>query len=456
VDEGFQFALDDFGAGHSSLITLVAASPHYLKLDRGIVSGVHEDPYKQHLVKAIVSFASSVESKLIAEGIEQIEELETVMRLGVRYAQGFLFARPEENPPALSAEMRMQTIQLMRRFHYPRVSVTAPISAIALRPPTLAPNQKTCDEVDSFFRSTPSVDHIVIVDGENPVGLVPKRHFYTIAGGRFGFPLFQRKPVDKIAKMRPLVIEEDIDITVLGKLAMEREQEDLYDPVVVTDASGRFVGTVTMKRLLSQSIRLELQMATNANPLTGLPGNALIEQWLQEAIDVAKYSIVYADLDRFKEYNDSYGFPQGDAMIKLTAKILSERVGELCADARLGHVGGDDFVIVAKSIIKPDPLQRICDAFDVEKAELFNMQDVRKGSYIAMDRQGNRENVPLVTLSLSALTSDIVGPIPHAGQLGQFAASLKKHVKARNREHGSSGFLFERRRRPGMEGIEAC
>ena len=76
VEQGFQVALDDFGAGHSGLVTLVAMTPHFLKLDRAIISNIHFSSYKQKLIKAISSFSTNVETYMIGEGIEKIEELE--------------------------------------------------------------------------------------------------------------------------------------------------------------------------------------------------------------------------------------------------------------------------------------------------------------------------------------------------------------------------------------------
>ncbi|HVP19184.1 MAG TPA: EAL domain-containing protein [Spirochaetia bacterium] len=92
--QGFLVALDDFGSGHSGLLTLVAAAPHFIKLDQGLVSRVDGDPYRQKLISAIVAFASSVGSELIAEGIQRIEEKDVLADLGVRYGQGYLIGEP--------------------------------------------------------------------------------------------------------------------------------------------------------------------------------------------------------------------------------------------------------------------------------------------------------------------------------------------------------------------------
>lgn len=98
VAEGFHIALDDFGAGHSGLITLVAITPHYLKLDRELVKGIHRNHYKQGLVKHIATFADSVGSHILGEGIETEEELNTLLRLGARYGQGFFLEGRLRNP----------------------------------------------------------------------------------------------------------------------------------------------------------------------------------------------------------------------------------------------------------------------------------------------------------------------------------------------------------------------
>ena len=102
ANQGFKIALDDFGSGYSGLITLIASTPHYMKLDMALVRDIHKHDYKQKLVKAIIAFASSVNARLIAEGVETVEELEVLIRYGIRYAQGFLFGLPESEPYALT------------------------------------------------------------------------------------------------------------------------------------------------------------------------------------------------------------------------------------------------------------------------------------------------------------------------------------------------------------------
>jgi EAL domain-containing protein (putative c-di-GMP-specific phosphodiesterase class I) len=93
--QGYRIALDDFGSGHSGLLTLVAATPHYIKLDRALVARVDTDPYRQKLISAVAVFAANVGTELVGEGIERAEELKVLVDLGVRYGQGFYIGKAE-------------------------------------------------------------------------------------------------------------------------------------------------------------------------------------------------------------------------------------------------------------------------------------------------------------------------------------------------------------------------
>lgn len=104
--QGFEMALDDFGSGHSSLVTLVHCTPRYLKLDQAIVRGIDGAPYQQQLVKALAAFSAGVGAQLIAEGVETWPELETLARLGVRLAQGYLLGFPALDPQGVAPAIR--------------------------------------------------------------------------------------------------------------------------------------------------------------------------------------------------------------------------------------------------------------------------------------------------------------------------------------------------------------
>ncbi|SHT01101.1 PAS domain S-box/diguanylate cyclase (GGDEF) domain-containing protein [Mycobacteroides abscessus subsp. abscessus] len=93
-DQGFQIAVDDAGAGYSSLQAISEIQPDYIKVDRSLISKIHENKVKKHILDAFVTFAKKMDSIIIAEGIEMEEELEAVMQLGIDCGQGFYISRP--------------------------------------------------------------------------------------------------------------------------------------------------------------------------------------------------------------------------------------------------------------------------------------------------------------------------------------------------------------------------
>ncbi len=235
-------------------------------------------------------------------------------------------------------------------------------------------------------------------------------------------------------------------MTALAKLAMERPPDELYDPVIVVDTSGNLVGTVTIRQLIIRSTALEVQSAKGASPLTGLPGNRSIESWILNAFNQTDAHVLYADLDRFKEYNDCYGFLRGDEMIRCLAGVLSRILMALSPEAKLGHIGGDDFVIVSPATVGPESVEALCRQFDQARIDLFDPTDVERGYFRATDRRGQEVEVPLVTLSVAVVPCEAVRNVEHPGALAQMAASLKRKVKEITTTSRKSEFLFERRK----------
>ncbi|MCX7828418.1 MAG: EAL domain-containing protein [Thermanaerothrix sp.] len=105
ASQGFRIALDDFGSGDSGLVTLVRCTPHFIKLDMEIVRGIGASGYRRRLVKALVYFAMGVDARIIAEGVEDVEDLKALMELNVPMAQGFLFGRPSPDAPLREDEI---------------------------------------------------------------------------------------------------------------------------------------------------------------------------------------------------------------------------------------------------------------------------------------------------------------------------------------------------------------
>jgi diguanylate cyclase (GGDEF)-like protein len=306
-----------------------------------------------------------------------------------------------------------------------KFSFNLPVSTMAIKPCTIHAGSTDCAALDRLFYDNPKIDHVVIIKDEKPVSILTRLFFYSILGGRYGYALFQKKYIDAIADYKILCVNENTDLRTVSSLAMGRNPRQLYDPVIVVDDTGYFVGTVTMKQVINNAFDLEIKIATSANPLTHLPGNLIIGFWLEELLQEGRFSVLYCDLDHFKEYNDTYGFARGDEVLKFTAKLLSV-FAENIPDTKLGHIGGDDFIIVSQNTIEKNVLQELCMDFDRKIKDFFSSKHADQGFYHALSRQGKKITIPLISLSIAVITEDNFNGTPHPGQLGQVAAILKK------------------------------
>jgi GGDEF domain-containing protein/CHASE3 domain sensor protein len=184
---------------------------------------------------------------------------------------------------------------------------------------------------------------------------------------------------------------------------------------------------ITMAKRLKQ---LE-EMSLDTSPLTRLPGGVSIEKTMQERIlsgDLIAFCLF--DIDNFKSYNDHYGYAKGNDLIKATAKIILDAVSELgTADDYIGHIGGDDFVIITK----PDSYEKICnaviDSFDKTVPVFYDSEIRKRGYIIADDRQGKQVTFPLASISIAVVTNAKRKFINYI-QFGEIAAEMKEYAKS--------------------------
>ena len=184
------------------------------------------------------------------------------------------------------------------------------------------------------------------------------------------------------------------------------------------------------------------QNQKNANPLTGFAGNKAIEKELARRIDRCEaFAFLYIDIDNFKAYNDYYGYQKGDESILFLADIITEAVTSLGGQGDfVGHIGGDDFVIVT-SLNRADFIGRhIIDEFDKGSLVLLNEEDIRKGYLEIRSRLGEIRRVPLMSLTIALVLND-GERLKHFAQVSDIASELKKFGK------GMTGSVVVRERR---------
>ncbi len=174
----------------------------------------------------------------------------------------------------------------------------------------------------------------------------------------------------------------------------------------------------------------------DANPLTKLPGNVSILNELQNRIDKkVPLAVAYIDLDKFKVYNDKYGFNHGDEVIRETARILIRANQELGSpDDFIGHIGGDDFVVVTK----PDRVDSLClkiiEDFEKVAPTFYKEEDRKAGFILGQDRKGILQKFSFISISIGVVTNEH-RELTHVAQIGEIGAELKSAAKAKERSN---------------------
>ncbi|MDQ7835835.1 MAG: bifunctional diguanylate cyclase/phosphodiesterase [Humidesulfovibrio sp.] len=434
--QGYLVAVDDAGAGYSGLTSIAQIRPEFIKIDMSLIQGIDKDPVKRALIETFVTFADKIGSKIIAEGIESQAQAACLVDIGVHYGQGYYLARPDApKPPLLLDTSYLRSTQDQTRL---TTSCLMPIGnlveAAQVRPSgMLVPDAQQC------FETLRQQASIVVADGDRPLGLVMEYQLNRQLSGQFGSALYSKRTIDAIMDKSPLIVDEATPVEQTAKAAMLREKIKAYDDIIVT-RQNRVLGIVTVQRLLNALAHVQVEMAKGTNPLTGLPGNVTLEREVESLVAAGKgFAIAYADLDNFKVYNDTYGFKNGDRVIKLSAEMLDHsvrRYGD--ATAKLFHIGGDDFVLVSR----PEHVERICQSatrcFKRLIRGCYCQEDRKRGEVQATGRDGVERTYPLVSLSIGIL--EIAGPCTLM-EIGERAAQVKKIAKAKP----GNGYVWDRR-----------
>jgi diguanylate cyclase (GGDEF)-like protein len=188
------------------------------------------------------------------------------------------------------------------------------------------------------------------------------------------------------------------------------------------------------------------------SPLTGLPGNVRILEFLANMVTSGQpFALLYADLDNFKVYNDHYGFLRGDDALRLAARCIQETALEVVGDDTfVGHLGGDDFVVVCP----PENAERVCKELLERTARdfpsLYEEEDRSRGFIEIENRQRRVERFPLLSISIGVATTSRRG-FSHPSEAVAVATELKEYAK---RTDGPS-YAVDRRAAPETEAPSA-
>lgn len=429
---GVGVALDDFGHGHSSFEMWYELRPEYVKIDRFLVHGLRESAGRLAIVRSLVDVAQALGTDLIAEGIEHADDLRLLRDIGIRYGQGFFIGRPDRAARQLpiATSVRPSTdeaVPLHPRIASNPAARTLRVGQLLIEAQPLTPNA-TSDDVSRVFDRHPGLHAIPVVKDDYPVGLINRRNFMEQFARPFVRELRARESCMRFVSPSPVICEADQPIDSMVDVLRGEDQRYLTDGFIIV-RNGRYAGIGTGEALVRSVTELRIEAARYANPLTLLPGNIPITAHIERLLASKRpFAAAYFDLNNFKPFNDAFGYFRGDEVIKQLADVLTAHAA--AGLDFVGHVGGDDFVVLFQSEDWRERSVAAYRTFNAEVRTFFPEGERATGQFDSEDRSGRAVQYPLTTVAVGiACIRDCTGL--QAVDVANLAATAKRDAKRR-------------------------
>ncbi|MGA8010133.1 MAG: GGDEF domain-containing protein, partial [Thiomonas sp.] len=403
--------------------------PRYLKIDRSFTANLGDDPFKAAFVQSMLLLAEASQSIVVAEGVESERDLLTLRELGVPMAQGYFIARPRRRPPSEPAAITRSILdspQPTLHVSASRGSIEQSVLGLARRVEPVRPETKL-DVILQALADDRDLMSVPVVDDDGlPLGIINR---YILADRLFRpnvRDLFGNKPCSLIMSSDVLRLDAKSSLQQASTLIAESSSRHATEGMLVTD-QGQYRGVLLVGDLLRLVTEFQVQAARYANPLTLLPGNVpindCIDRWLREG---RRFAAAYCDIDNFKPFNDKFGYRMGDEIILLLAELLKTHLPQ--ATNFVGHVGGDDFIVLSQSIEWESELQQVLRGFESGVAGYFEADVLHDRGFWADNRRGDAIFFPIPTLSIGAVRVNAHAFESHR-ELSNVLADMKKAAK---------------------------
>lgn len=431
-DHGFKLAMDDFGTGYSGLRMLYEAKPDFLKIDRFFIEGINTDTRKRLFVRSFAAIAHALDMQIIAEGVETDVEHLYAREMGCDLIQGYFIARPTSDisqiataspPVRLNADRRRQSKSadvIEHILNLKAIEVGAPL-----------------EHLFDILHQNPTQSVVPVVNARGvAVGAVFESDVKSIIYSDFGRDLVKNRccAANLFNYTRVMTV---LDIHTRPRQFLECDIGQIQDGVLVSEG-GVYVGYLPPAAILKLTHAHQLAESRRQNPLSGLPANEAIGEFLQTYHDAVHTDRVFIhfDFDDFKPFNDAYGFRRGDRAIIIFSNILKRS----CAskDLFIGHVGGDDFFAGAsgKAVARLIELSAIVrDRFRRDVASLYKPEERLIGSICGIARDGMPARFPLMSCSAGIVEIRAGASVSSLERLSELLAVAKKRAKASPDRH---------------------
>ncbi|QFR50152.1 GGDEF domain-containing protein [Sulfurimonas lithotrophica] len=420
-DESFSIAIDDFGIGYSGYKLLYDVEPDVIKIDRFFLTNIEKDAKKKLMVRNIIHLAVQLGIKLIAEGVETKEELLTCRDIGCHLVQGYFVQHPTKETSEI-LETYPHIAKLVKRNSRSN-NVKENIKSNLDKIDSLKINTNMSDVFDYFKKHQKVTIVPVINSNKEPVGILLEEEVKDLLYSPYGRSLLLNNGSKK-SKLKNLIKPcGSTDINSDTSTIIELFSNDTESKGIIITKNSKYYGFLSARSIINIMNAQNILHAREQNPLTKLPGNSLIEKYIDEAIHSKEtYIMCYFDLDNFKAFNDVYGFRNGDRVIQLFSDILRKNLNSSFFKA---HIGGDDFFVGVKcsnettysysfesncsldiencseesSCAKILSIEHIIHKFINDVKEFYTPDDKLNGYIVSKDRDGEAKKFDLLSVS---------------------------------------------------------
>ncbi|KLE10452.1 diguanylate cyclase [Aliarcobacter butzleri L355] len=403
-ESGYKIAIDDFGIGVSGLKLLYFSEAHIIKLDRFFITNIDQDSKKKLFCSSIIEMAHIMGMQVIAEGIETAKEFYTCKDIGADFIQGYLVQKPTTNIDKIEKIYNNICSLILEDKRASQNNFIDEKFIENILP--LNVNTSLYDLFLHFKENTKS--HFVPITDEfgNFLGIIYESDIKKISYSQYGLSLAQNRTFSStlLKYIKPaLSVEISWGIDKILEIYNLNSNNSLG---IFITSSDKYIGFINLNSLLTLSYNRNIEIATNQNPLTKLPGNNQIEKFIDKSFKKNQKDIthiIYFDFNDFKPFNDIYGFRQGDRAILIFSELLQKRYPK---DSFIAHIGGDDFFVGLKNKDKEDVFEltsNVQDEFRNSAKNIYSKEDKKNGFIISKDRFNEKRRFELLSVSAAII-----------------------------------------------------
>jgi EAL domain-containing protein (putative c-di-GMP-specific phosphodiesterase class I) len=433
-DAGFKIAVDDAGAGYSSLHTIAELRPDFVKIDRSLVRTLQDNGPRRALLSTLTRFASQVGASVIAEGCETRDELSAVIECGVTYGQGYVMARPNDGFKGIRKDIKEFITERMSHRMSRVLGSSYSIEKMARKGVALSPDAPGADAAQKF-RKFPDMQCIAMVcDNGHVEGLLTRARWESCGGAEQ-----PEAPLRNWMDPRPLIVDAETPLESAAVRTTYRGGAQFQDDIVVV-RGGAFVGLVPIRALMEAIITHKVNGPRYEHPVSGLPTMASAEIAVNEMLGAGKpVGLALVEVAYFRAFNQHFGLSAGDGMLQETAAFLRDAVG---ADGQASHLRGNDFLLT----VAPEKLEAVCkriaESYAQTAHDFYSAEERKQGFFQTVDPAGQARRVPLAVLRIYGLSSK-TKPFPTFSQAYRLLAAMRHTARRAGLPQNESTFRIE-------------